>query len=347
MRLALIVPAPFSTISGGYAYDRRMVDLLRAAGHHVDVVELAGTHPLTDETARNAACAAWDALAEATRPVIDGLALPAFAGMDDALAARGAAVLIHHPTARETGLADADRERLQAVEQRLLPRLAHVIVTSEPTADQLVSEFGVARARIAVVVPGTDEAPRSSGSGGPTCRILSIGALVPRKGHDLLLRALARLFDLDWQLTIVGSPARDPVHARTLAALVEELGITRHVTFAGEVTDAALEALWQTADLFALASHWEGYGMAMAEALKRGVPVAVTAVGAAPALVTPDVGLLVQPGDRDTLSKSLRRVIFSAALRRDMAEAAWQAGQRLPTWHNQAHAFATALTLKD
>ena len=155
------------------------------------------------------------------------------------------------------------------------------------------------------------------GSGGPTCRILSIGALVPRKGHDVLLRALARLFDLDWQLTIVGSAERDPVHARALAALAEEFGIARRVRFAGEVTDAALDALWQEADLFALATHWEGYGMAIAEALKRGVPVAVSAGGAAGNLVTPESGVVCPAGDHINLSKALRRMIFGTGLRRD------------------------------
>lgn len=342
MRLALIVPAPFETVSGGYGYDRRMVAGLRAAGHTVKVIELPGLFPLADEITRNAACAAWDALPDAT-PIIDGLALPALQGMDDALAARGAVGLIHHPTSLETGLGDAERERLRAIEQRLMSRMARLIVTSDATAEQLVTSFGIARDRITVVMPGTDDAPRSHGSAGPTCEILSIGTLVPRKGHDLLLRALARLFDLDWHLTIVGSPLRDPAHAHALRALVEELNIARHVHFAGELTGDALQALWARADLFALASRHEGYGMATAEALKRGVPVAVTAVGIAPTLVTPQVGVLVQPDDRDTLSKSLRRIIFSAELRHEMAEAAWQAGQHLPSWDTQARAFATAL----
>ena len=139
--------------------------------------------------------------------------------MDDALAARNAVALIHHPTALETGFSEADRAALLAVEKRLLAKCARVVVTSAATGERLIADFGVDPDRIRVVVPGTDDAPRSVGSGGPTCRIISVGTLVPRKGHDVLLRALARLFDLDWQLTIVGSPDRDPVHARSLVAL--------------------------------------------------------------------------------------------------------------------------------
>jgi glycosyltransferase involved in cell wall biosynthesis len=344
MRVSLIVPAPFDAVSGGHEYDRRMVDGLREAGHTLRVVELAGTHPLADATARAAAHAAWDSVADDSRPIIDGLALPAFVGLEDALAARATVGLIHHPTSLETGFNETERTALLGIEKRLLPRLARIIVTSESTTDRFAADYAVPRERIMVVVPGTDDAPRSSGSGGPTRRILSIGTLVPRKGHDVLLRALARLFDLDWQLTIVGSPDRDPVHARMLAAMAEELGIARRVRFAGEVTNAALDALWREADLFALATHWEGYGMAIAEALKRGVPVAVSAGGAAGNLVTPESGVVIPVGDHNNLSKALRRMIFGTTLRREMAEAAWQVGQTLPSWPTQVREFAQALT---
>ena len=343
MHVTLIVPAPFSTVSGGYEYDRRIAEGLRALGHDVTISELAGRHPLVDDEARDSACAAWDRAAAGTHVVIDGLALPAFAGLDDALAARAVTALIHHPTASETGLDDAVRTPLMAAEKRLFGRMARLIVTSEPTRDHVASDFGVPMEKMTVVVPGTDDAPRCTGSGSATCEILSVGTLVPRKGHDLLLRALARLFDLDWRLTIAGSPDRDPVHAHGLIALAEELGISGHVRFAGEVTGEALETLWRGADLFALATHFEGYGMAVAESLKRGIPVVVTAGGAAGTLVPFEAGLVCPPGDRDQLSKSLRRAIFGTELRREMADNAWRAGRDLPDWTTQAGLFASAI----
>ena len=344
MHISLIVPAPFDTISGGYGYDRRIVQELRAAGHGVDVVELAGAFPAIDDFSRDSACAAWDRLPAGTRPVIDGLALPAFQGLDDAIAARNVAGLIHHPLSLETGLAADVQTRLDRIERRLFPRLSRLIVTSETTAGTMTRQFLIPEDRIRAVVPGTDDLARSAGSSGDGTReIVAIGTLIPRKGHDLLLRALARLWDLDWHLTIVGSPEPDPVHAGGLLALAADLNIERRVRFAGQRTGEELEAIWRAADIFALATHYEGFGMAIAEALKRGLPVVVANGGAAGQLVTPDSGCLCPVGDFDQVSKALRRLIFDDGLRRGMAEAAWHVGQSLPAWKDQAALFARSL----
>jgi glycosyltransferase involved in cell wall biosynthesis len=343
MHVSLIVPVPFDRISGGYGYDRRIVAELRQAGHQVEVIELPGVFPLVDDSARDAACAAWDRLPPETKPVIDGLAVPAFRGLEDAISARGPVGLIHHPVSLETGLRDAEQAALGDVERRLLPHLKRLIVTSGTTAETLEARFHIPADHIRVVVPGTDDAVRCPGSDGSVCEILSIGTLIPRKGHDVLLHSLARLFDLDWHLTIAGALDRDPPHTQGLVALADELGIAQRVRFAGELVGETLEAVWRGADLFALATHYEGYGMAIAEALKRGLPVVVTAGGAAGALITPESGCVCPVGDRDQVSKSLRRLIFGRDLRRSMAEQAWQIGQTLPSWENQAALFASAL----
>jgi glycosyltransferase involved in cell wall biosynthesis len=320
MHVSLIVPSPFDVVSGGYGYDRRIVAGLRQSGHQVEVVELIGAFPLVDDFARDSACAAWDRLPQDTIPVIDGLALPAFRGLEDAISARGSVGLIHHPVSLETGLNEADQAALEDVERRLFARLKRLIVTSGVTAETLEARFHIPSGRIHVVVPGTSDAPRCPGSPGTACEVLSIGTMIPRKGHDVLLRALARLFDLDWHLTIVGSPDRDPPHAHGLIALADELKIAHRVCFAGELVGDALEAAWWDADLFASATYYEGYGMAIAEALKRGLPVVVTDGGAAGALITPGAGCVCPVGDRDQVSKSLRRLIFGRDLRRSMAE---------------------------
>jgi len=317
MHIRLIAAASLPAVSGAAIYNRTIAAGLTGLGHSVDLVTDMSPPP------------------PGVVALIDGSALPDMPA--DALP--GATALIHHPLSLETSPPD---RALKAREAALFAAVRRIVTTSEQTADRIAGDFAVPSEKIAAIVPGIEDLRRCPGTAGPTSRILCLGQLIPRKGQDVLLRALARLFDLDWHLTIAGGE-NDPVYAHGLKALALELDIAQHVTFHPEATGSALEALWQDADLFALTSHYEGYGMVWAEALRRGLPVVATNTGAVPTLVPPDAGVVAAPGDVEQLSKAMRRLVFDRDLRRDMAEAAWQAGRTLPSWRDQAIRLAGVL----
>jgi glycosyltransferase involved in cell wall biosynthesis len=339
----LVVPGALEQRTGGYIYDHRMVEGLRALGRQVTVHELTGRFPLVDPAAIEAARAAVAARPAGSLPVIDGLALPAFADLLERLP-RPWIALVHHPLALETGLAAADAAALAALERRALAGAARVIVTSPETRRGLAG-YDVEPARVGVVPPGTERAALARGSAGPGLALLCIASLIPRKGHLVLLEALAELCDLDWRLTCVGSPERDPACARAIGAAIERLDLGARVQLAGEQSEAGLPPFYDAADLFVLASHHEGYGMVLAEALAVGLPVVATTAGAIPDTVPKTAGILVPPDDPPALASALRRVLSEPGLRQRLAAGARAARAELPSWADAAQAFAAELDI--
>jgi glycosyltransferase involved in cell wall biosynthesis len=181
------------------------------------------------------------------------------------------------------------------------------------------------------------------GSQDGVVRLLSVGAIVPRKGFDVLIPALATLGDLPWQLTIAGDRTRDRDAAARLDADIARLPLGERIDVSGAVSPQRLAALYTEADVFVLASRFEGYGMAYAEALAHGLPVVGSNAGAIPDTVPRETGLLVDAGDIPALAQALRRVIGDAGLRQRLAVAACAAAPRLPTWRQSAEIFARAL----
>ncbi|WP_158804429.1 MULTISPECIES: glycosyltransferase family 4 protein [unclassified Acidisoma] len=345
MRITIFAPGSFPAATGAIVYDTRLVTALRGLGHDASLVMLAGSHPTADDTARASAAEAWHAHGDADLRIIDGFCLSAWEGLEEALSARGVIGLIHHPLALEPFQEAVKVAEYARVERRLLPLLNGILVPSQEMRNRMLSAYAVEAGRISVLMPGTDVTlPRSPREPAATCRILSVGSFIPRKGHDTLLKALSRLVDLDWHLTICGDQTADRACVVELGALRERLGLTERVTFLGALSPAQFDELWQASDLFALATWFEGYGMAVAEALRRGLPVAVTTAAAIGAPLSPDTAIIVEPGDHEQLSKALRRVIYSPELRHIMGHAAWSATRSLPSWENQARHLLDIVT---
>jgi glycosyltransferase involved in cell wall biosynthesis len=344
--LTFFVPGCFPPTTGAMVFDTRLAAELRALGHAVTFVPVAGQHPWPDAAARASAADLWRAHRPThpdDRAVIDGFCLYAFDGLEQGLREARAITMFHHPMSLEPQLSTAEQRAFADIEQRLLPSLARIVVPSEAGRGQLTSALALSAEAIAVVTPGIPDPGRSTGSGDHACHLLAVGSLIPRKGHDTVLRALAGLPDLDWRLTICGDAGIDPAHAADLRQAAEAPGLTGRVTFAGACTSEAMDSLWRTADLFVSGSCFEGYGMAVAEAVRRGLPLAVTSGAAVADVIPPDASVIVAPGDHVQLSKGLRRLIFGASLRRELADAAWRAGRAFPSWADQGRCFAALL----
>ncbi len=136
--------------------------------------------------------------------------------------------LIHHQLAAERGLAPLVALELARSERLALAAVRQVIVTSDATRHAL-RELGVEPSQVSVVEPGTDAAPLARRTRGATLQLLCVATLIPRKGHDLLFSALAALKLLRWQLTCVGSLARDPQTVTRLRAQLQRLGLEQRV----------------------------------------------------------------------------------------------------------------------
>jgi glycosyltransferase involved in cell wall biosynthesis len=345
-RAAFAVPGDLDTPTGGYVYDKRIISELRALGWQIDVVDLGSSFPDPSTVERDLALAMLLALPEGCPIVIDGLAFGAMAEEAMALRERNPLIaLVHHPLALETGIDHAAAQALRESERAALGCARSVIVTSQPTADILARDYGVHSERIAVVRPGVDVPARKRPPHDPRgiVRLLAVGSITPRKGHDILIEALAGLTTSRWHLTVAGDTTRSGAAAARLDAAVARLQLEDRVAVAGAVTGPRLAALYANADVFVLASLFEGYGMVFGEALANGLPIVATAVGAAREIVPADAGLLVPPGDAGAIGDALRRVIEDADLRARMADAARDASTRLPQWRQSAREFAQVL----
>lgn len=340
---AFAIPGDLGAPTGGYAYDRHVMRLLPEFGVEAAHLALPGSFPNPSaadlaETSRLLLALDWR-----TVLLIDGLAYSAFpTGMAAGMAGRVVA-LCHHPLALETGLPADRAAELKRLESAALGYAAAVIVTGDGTKNILTTDFGVDAGKITVAEPGVERAGRAAETPfGQPLKLLAVGAISPRKGYDVLIRALEPIAGLPWRLTIAGT-VLDPGAFAALERQVAAAGLSDRVAFAGALTDAELDALYRDSDLFVMASHYEGYGMALTEALARGLPIVTTRSGPAAEALPDGAAQKCAVGDAGDLAGSIAYLMGDTSARRRHADAAWAAAQTLSTWRDTARIIADVI----
>lgn len=362
MRVGLVIYGSLDTISGGYLYDRKLVEQLIVLGHSVSLFALVYrdyTKHLIDNLN-----ASWNeelAAAPVDLMIQDELNHPSLLWANLRRSGRQrrypVASVVHHLRSSEVDHPPLLRRIYGAIERIYLNSVDALLYNSETT--RYTVEPLLTRPRPALVAyPAADHLPVNepafdlhaiadrSRAQGPL-RILFVGNLIPRKGLDQLLDALAQLPVVSWQLTVVGSQDVDTDYAKSIRMRCQALpGGAVH--FPGRVSDAELVQQYRTHHLLAVPSY-EGFGIVYLEAMRFGLPVIASTLGAARELVTDgENGFLARPHDTHSLAQHLWSLHANRERLLAMSFAARRRYTQHPTWQqSMAGASAWLTTLPD
>jgi glycosyltransferase involved in cell wall biosynthesis len=328
--------------SGGNTFDRRVCSGLAAAGWTLHVHSAPGAWPRPGPDSYAALGDLVQGIPDGAVVLVDGLVGSAAADVLVPVAGRLRLVVLVHMLLGQVR-DDGDREREAAV----LSAAASVVTTSAWTRQLVMDLYSLPGARVHVAEPGVDPAALAPGT--PSAgALLSVAAVIPGKGHDLLIDALAMLGRRRWRCLCVGSVERDRAFARDLRRRAERGGLHERVRFPGVQTEAELARAYGASDVLVVPSRAETYGLVVTEALARGLPVIAADVGGVPEALGygsdgTRPGLLVRPDDAGALGDAIRVWLEDASLRRQLRRAARERRASLPRWSTTTARVADAL----
>ena len=321
-------------VSGGNIYDQHVRDGLRSIGWDVRMVVI----PEGSVPARILSEVPDEAVA-----LVDGLVAERMPEEVAANSSRLRIVMLAHmlPGLSEASLVAASAEHEPEAPIRAAKR---IITTSDWTRSELISQGLAEPGHVVVAHPGSDPVAATVASQSGT-GLLSVGVVSQHKGQDVLVRALGQLTDVgDWTCTIVGSLDAAPAFVDELTRAIRRTHLTKRVTFTGILTGSRLERAYSEADLIVLPSRSESYGMVVAEALARGIPVLASRVGGIPeALSSNSAGMLVPSDDPWALEVVLRQWWASPERRTELKAAAMDARELARPWSATVAIVASTL----
>lgn len=352
MRIGLVIYGTLDTLSGGYLYDRKLVEHLRAQGDEIEIVSL----PWRDyarHLSDNASLALERRLIETPVDVWlqDELNHPSLLRANRVMRLQGVHTpivsIVHHLRISEVH-PPLSKLLYRGVERAYLETCDGFVFNSQATrrtVETLLGATGPTARPYVVAYPGGDHlalsptpAPASTRSGDGPLRLLAVGNLMPRKGLHTTLEALARVTG-EWTLDVVGRADVEPAYAAQCRAQAQRLGLGDRVRWLGRLDDAALAQAYAASDALVVPSQYEGFGIVYLEAMAAGLPVIASTAGAAGEIVTDGVdGYLVPAEDAAALAAAISRLFDRGALA-GFKRAARARYERHPTWADSCAAI--------
>lgn len=340
MRVGLVLYGTLDTPSGGYLYDRKLVDWLRRCGDSVELLSMPRptylgclAHNGDPRWAKRVGDLNLDVLVE------DELNHPSLLAVNRTLRKRfrlPLVALVHHLRSSEDHPAPL-MPLYRAVERQFLSSVDGFLFNSGATRAAVERLVGHP-ARGAVAYPAGDRFGPPPGPSSPRARtpedplrLLFLGNLIPRKGLHVLLKALATLTRTPWELTVVGSLEAAPSYAKRMQREAADQGLA--VRFLGSLPDGQVRRMLETHHVLVVPSQYEGFGIVYLEAMGFGVVPVATRSGAAGEIIDHGKnGILIDAGDWRALALELSRLAGDGQKWQALSRGAQEKHRQFPGW---------------
>ena len=337
MKIGLVIYGSLGTLSGGYMYDRMLVDYLRAQGDTVEIISL----PWRNYAAHLSDNFTFKLPSGLDILIQDELNHPSLIHANRKPHPYPIISLVHHLRCSELR-PKWQNDLYRIVEKKYLQSVDGFIYNSK-TTKAVVNELIGNRLPEVVAFPPTDrfekeisEEEIEKRSKKKDLRILFLGNVIERKGLITLLQAM-RLSTFDFRLDIVGSLVTDPIYAKQMEDFVMVNGLSSVVTFHGALNDQPLIDKLRAAHVLVVPSSYEGFGIVYLEGMGFGLPAIGTTAGAASEVIDDGVtGFLIQPGNARGLADQLQLLSERRDILLEMSLAARSRYLRQPKWSQTA-----------
>jgi glycosyltransferase involved in cell wall biosynthesis len=346
MKIGLIIYGSLDTLSGGYLYDRKLVEYLRSQGDTVEIISLSwrnyAAHLGDNLYFRNPA--GFDILIQ------DELNHPSLIGANAGKHPCPIVSLVHHLRCSELR-PDWQNNFYRSIERRYLRSVDGFFFNSNTTRDVVRSLVGNDIPGV-VAWPPTDrfgsalppDLVRSRVEEAASLKLLFIGNVIPRKGLHTLLEALRLVPPNSFELDIVGSLTSDPVNAKKMQQMASSINNSTPVKFYGSLNDEQLAKMLTQSHILVVPSSYEGFGIVYLEGMGFGLPAIGTLAGAASEIIDDgQTGYLIAPEDAATLATCLNKLFTNRILLTQLSLNALKRYQQQPTWEETAQGIRNFL----
>lgn len=338
MKIGFVIYGSLDTISGGYLYDRKLVEYLRSKGDQVDIISIPWRNYLfhLSDNLSFRLPGGYDILIE------DELNHPSLLAANAGKRTFPVISLVHHLRSSEQ-YPRLEREFYRAIETNYLHSVDGFIFNSDTTRKVVTTIVGPGTQSV-LAYPPTDRfgtaissefvQARSFSNNG--LRIVFLGNVIPRKGLSTIIEAMHKLKE-KITLNVIGSMSVDPAYAEKMRQMTIDYGLGEKITFHGALDQTGIEPVLRHSNLMVVPSSYEGFGMVYLEGMCFGLPAVGSTLGAAGEIIeTGKTGYLITPGDSEGLSEILNKMVEDRLLLNELSQNSLLRYAMQPTWQHTA-----------